>query len=489
MKRSIIFFYLIFLFVIGSQSYAQETGNIQIECEPGVLIFLDGDYQGKTKSVLNGIILQDIRPGEHKIKAVKEGYLPIFKNFDLNKGEITKIDIDNFLPNIKITQKGKELKTAMKNRTGSLLIQSLPIECIISISKLGIVNSKKQKDQWLAENIPIGQYNVQAEAFDIQISQKVRIMKDKRTRILLNFFKEKTKKSVKKSALTVNTIPDDARVIITNSQLDYHDAIKLDPGDYKLQIEKPGYKNIELTKSLSPGQDLEFLVELEKKTAKTKKWTDPLVGIEFIWVPSGCYKMRSEAEHSQEKSDHKVCVEGFWMGKYEITQEQWQEVMGDNPSQYEKGSSYPVENVSWNDVQDFIESLNKENDHPGKYRLPSEAEWEYAFRSMGNQEKYAGSDKADRVAWYFKNSGGHIHKVGTKEPNGLGLYDMSGNVWEWCQDLYYPEKPSNKDKNSKRVIRGGSWYNTKKFIGSSARYGISPDNDLELVGFRLVRTD
>jgi formylglycine-generating enzyme required for sulfatase activity len=126
-------------------------------------------------------------------------------------------------------------------------------------------------------------------------------------------------------------------------------------------------------------------------------------------------------------------VDGFWIGKYEVTQIEWQRVMGNNLSDF-KGDRNPVEEVSWNDAQEFIKRLNAKGN--GMFRLPTEAEWEYAARSGGKDEKYAGGDGVERVAWYRSNSRGKTHPVGTKAPNCLGLYDMSGNVWEWCQDWY-----------------------------------------------------
>jgi formylglycine-generating enzyme len=122
-------------------------------------------------------------------------------------------------------------------------------------------------------------------------------------------------------------------------------------------------------------------------------------------------------------------------GKYEVTQAQWEAVMGNNPAYFKQcGESCPVESVSWNDVQEFIKKLNQQT---GKtYRLPTEAEWEYAARSGGKSEKYSGGNNVDSVAWYNGNSGKQTHPVGRKQPNGLGIYDMSGNVWEWVEDIY-----------------------------------------------------
>jgi len=136
-----------------------------------------------------------------------------------------------------------------------------------------------------------------------------------------------------------------------------------------------------------------------------------------------------------EKPSHKVCVNDFYLGIYEVTQGQWEKVMGNNPSSFKKGNNYPVERVSWEDVQQFIHRLNSQTGR--KYRLPTEAEWEYAARSGGKQEKYAGTNQEGELkeyAWFTANSDFQTHPVGQKRPNGLGIYDMIGNVSEWCAD-------------------------------------------------------
>jgi formylglycine-generating enzyme required for sulfatase activity len=177
------------------------------------------------------------------------------------------------------------------------------------------------------------------------------------------------------------------------------------------------------------------------------------------------------------------------MGKYEVTQAQWEAVMGNNPSRF-KGPNRPVEMVSWDDAQAFIAALNRRNDGY-VYRLPTEAEWEYACRA-GSTGDYAG--KLDEMGWYEENAGRQTHPVGQKQPNAWGLYDMHGNVSEWCQDSYrlYPDgvvtDPQGPSSDSNRVIRGGGWGYAAAYCRSAYRYGLSPGyRDLAL-GFRLVRT-
>ena len=198
----------------------------------------------------------------------------------------------------------------------------------------------------------------------------------------------------------------------------------------------------------------------------------------------------------QEKPVHRVQVSDFEIGKYEVTQEVWEAVMGKNPSHFEGCSQCPVEEVSWNDVQAFLKQLNVVTG--AKYRLPTEAEWEYAARGGQRSEgyQYAGSHGPDAVAWYDENSGDETHPVGQKHPNELGLYDMSGNVWEWTQDCWnddYRGAPSDgrawqSGDCSVRVVRGGSWYIYPRSLRSAYRYRHSAGVRLNYLGFRLART-
>ena len=165
------------------------------------------------------------------------------------------------------------------------------------------------------------------------------------------------------------------------------------------------------------------------------------------------------------------------MGKTEVTQGQWRAVMGNNPSSFKNcGDNCPVENVSWNDIKDFIQKLNVKT---GKqYRLPSEAEWEYACRA-GGQHRYCGSNNLDAVAWYEGNSGGSTHPVAGKQPNAFGLYDMTGNVWEWVEDCYSGDCAN-------RVLRGGSWYGKTALLLASYRLWFEPTHKYFNDGFRLA---
>ena len=222
---------------------------------------------------------------------------------------------------------------------------------------------------------------------------------------------------------------------------------------------------------------------------------DAVTGMEFVAVKGGCFQMGDTFGDGQddEKPVHEVCVSDFSIGKHEITQGQWQMTMGSNPSVFPScGDDCPVENVSWNDVHEFILKLNSQT---GKnYRLPTEAEWEYAARSGGKQEKFSGGNDINAVAWFAGSSGSKTHPVSRKQANGLGLYDMSGNVWEWANDWYgssyYTKSPRDNPQGpttgSGRVLRGGSWGTGPAYVRASYRRTYAPGDCDFLLGFRLV---
>jgi formylglycine-generating enzyme required for sulfatase activity len=224
-------------------------------------------------------------------------------------------------------------------------------------------------------------------------------------------------------------------------------------------------------------------------------WSEPATGMEFVWVPGGTFEMGcgpwTGECYDDEKPVHTVRLSGFWLGRFVVTQAQWRTVMGGNPSRFRKGDAYPVEQVSWNDAKGFIARLNAMGS--ATFRLPSEAEWEYAARSGGRPEKYAGGADADRVAWHGGNSGGSTHPVGAKAPNGLGLHDMSGNVWQWCEDVKAPYPRGPRDNpvvtagGSRRVSRGGDWDNGPMYVRTAQRRNNQPDLRSSRIGFRLVR--
>ncbi|HZS09563.1 MAG TPA: SUMF1/EgtB/PvdO family nonheme iron enzyme [Blastocatellia bacterium] len=214
----------------------------------------------------------------------------------------------------------------------------------------------------------------------------------------------------------------------------------------------------------------------------------------FVKILAGEFLMGSANGGDNEKPAHRVKISrGFEIGKYEVTQQEWEALMGSNPSRF-KGADLPVEQVSWEDVQHFIRAMNARNDGY-VYRLPIEAEWEYAARA-GTTGDYGGTGNLSEMGWYSENSGGKTHPVGEKRANAWGLYDMHGNVWEWCQDWYDKEyyksspatDPQGPGAGTRRATRGGCYSYTADRATSSSRAHPAPDARYEIIGFRLVRT-
>ena len=231
--------------------------------------------------------------------------------------------------------------------------------------------------------------------------------------------------------------------------------------------------------------------------------------MKMIWIEPGTFTMGSpEDEAGREENEgpqHEATIsQGFWLGKYEITQKQWEAVMNTRPWDGQvftkKEAEYPAVYISWHDAQEFIARLNAAQGSE-VYRLPTEAEWEYACRA-GTQTPYSynrGLQELGEYAWYGKNTyevnEKYAHKVGQKRPNPWGLYDMHGNVWEWVQDYYAPyaaqpqTDPSGPESGSQRVFRGGSFYYLRRFTRSAYRGYNSPRHRLFNLGIRLLRRE
>ena len=278
-------------------------------------------------------------------------------------------------------------------------------------------------------------------------------------------------------------------------------------GSHKVEIKKDGYDTDSKTVSILEGQTASLSGVLTTHASSSvssgssltgKTITIPVkdgISIDMVRIGAGTFTMGATPEMENPYNDEKPtrCVtltNDYYIGKYEVTQALWQAVMGSNPSN-RKGDNLPVEEVSWDDCQEFISKLNRMT---GKtFRLPTEAEWEYAARG-GNKSKgyqYSGSNNLSDVAWYRDNSGYKTYAVGTKQPNELGIYDMSGNVWEWCQDWYgeYSSSsqvnPTGANSGSSRVNRGGAVGNDARLCRSSCRANDVPGTHYSILGLRL----
>ena len=264
-------------------------------------------------------------------------------------------------------------------------------------------------------------------------------------------------------------------------------------------IAADGWESERYTRAL----ELLLAVEAKLNAAQLAPLEDRLPDIldsvraRMVLVEGGSFTMGCTPEQENCSGDelpvHGVRVGPFLIGSYEVTQELWQAVMGENPSAFANCPRCPVESVSWDDVQAFLRKLNSGG---GGYRLPSEAEWEYASRGgpLGRGYQYAGSDDWAAVAWYFENADNTTHPVGRKEPNELGLHDMSGNVREWVQDCWhdsYAGAPNDsraweEEDCARRAIRGGSWYGKPSYVRSANRFWYTAYFRNNNLGFRLA---
>ena len=287
-------------------------------------------------------------------------------------------------------------------------------------------------------------------------------------------------------------------------------------GNHNVEIRKSGYATSRQTVTISEGQTASISGSLTSPTSSSNAnvlsssssspsgntITIPVkngISIEMVKVEAGSFNMGATPEmenpYDSEKPVHRVTLtNNYYIGKYEVTQALWQAVMGSNPSGF-KGDNLPVEEVSWNECQDFISKLNAMTGK--RFRLPTEAEWEYAARD-GNKSRgyqYSGSNTLGDVAWYSGNSSSRTHAVGTKQPNELGIYDMAGNVWEWCQDWYgsYSSSPQTNPTGAVNelypVYRGGSWNSSARDCRTSYRDYFTPVFRNIDLGLRLVLSE
>ena len=348
------------------------------------------------------------------------------------------------------------------------------------------------------EDLPAGRVEVKLGAPEHRpLSMEVNIPKGGLARL------ERRLERIPYGSLRLDLEPSDARVRLPEANVRYRPGVRLPEGAYRVVVQRQGYREAIRTVDLSG--DTRVRIALEKVGHRTGE-TRVFDGIEFVWIPPGEFRMGSTSRHadSDEKPVTRVRISrGFWLGKYEVTQAQWQGLIGSNPSHFKNcGGNCPVENVSWNDAQEFIGKLNaKSGRRP--YRLPTEAEWEYAARAGTTTDTYAGDitkptgkdPVLNRIGWYDENSGARTRPVGRKAPNAWGLHDMLGNVFEWVGDWYgdYPggtvTDPVGPRTGSYRVYRGGSWHSHARGCRSASRYGNSPGIRYINLGFRLLRTE
>ncbi len=425
-------------------------GILTVNTSADAIIYIDGKVKGST--TWSG----RVKEGVCIVKVEKEGYKTRQWEVSMVRGKDQAIDL------------------MMSPKTGTLEVKTIPDQAMISIDGKMYGMSPK-----IIPDLLLGTYNLTVEKpGHTSVYMRVEIEDSKTTtvEIPLIFGKE----------ITVTSVPDGAFVIVQGDTLGVTPlSFVLKFGNHEVMLVKNDEVLVE-TIHVSPTGKKVFDYTL-------KQSNDPFYG-QMVLVKGGTFKMGDVLGigNAEEKPVHDVTLSDFYIGKYEVTQAQWQLVMGDNPSHYKGCDNCPVERVSWDEVQVFITKLNLLTGK--KYRLPTEAEWEYAARGAGLSQgfRYAGGNNINFVSWYSGNSQGKTQPVGTMKPNELGLYDMSGNVWEWCSDWFDDftatpkENPEGPEEGDYKIVRGGSWYG---YIGGSrvtCRGSDEPANKRSYIGFRVA---
>jgi formylglycine-generating enzyme required for sulfatase activity len=438
----------------GIDVFAQQQDQVQVTVTStnDALIYIDGAIKGT--SPWTG----KISVGKHKIRVEKENYFS--REYEI------------------LTVRGRDLNIdlMLTPKTGTIDIVTDPDQAMITVNGRMYGFSPRTISE-----LPYGEYVVVVEKPEhSRVVRKVNINDVKPVSLNLSLYSGKE--------VTLNTSPEGANVFLDKELLGVTPLkIWLKYGTHLLKFEKD---ELSIAENVVVSQSGKKTFEYSLRVSN-----DPFEN-QMVFVKGGTFRMGDTFGdgNKEEKPVHQVTLSDYYIGKYEVTQAQWVAIMGSNPSHFAGCDNCPVERVSWLDVQEF---LSKVNELTGKsYRLPTEAEWEYAAR--GGQEsrgfRYAGKNNINFVAWYTGNSGNKTNPVGQMEPNELGIYDMSGNVWEWTFDWfgYYTDTPTpvlnpmGPDKGDFRIVRGGSWYG---YIGGSrvaCRGSDDPSNKRSYIGFRVV---
>lgn len=444
-----------------------QTGGINVKANTfsdayPARFYLDGKLMGKPP-----LTVEDVTAGTHAYRFEADNHQEISGEVIVNLDEKVKLD--------------KSLKPLL----GNINLKSMPPGAVIWVDgKM----SKLRTD--VKVKISAGKHTITVKLDSYVDAEKV-------FDILPGCLLEEELQLVKNQGkINVVSIPEGAEIWMdgedTGNKTDH--LMKVLHGKHEITIKLDGYKDARKNVRLEPEGFTEVEFRLEKGSNVSlpdPTFNDPITGMEFVYVPAGKFMMGDifGGGTEEEKPVHEVELDGFYIGKYPVTQGEWEAVKGDNPSYFKKGDDYPVETVSWDDVQGFINALISKNKDRYRFRLPTEAEWEYAARSGGKKEKYAGSNDADTVAWHDENS---TYPVGKKLPNGLGIFDMSGNVREWCQDWFgdYPSgsvtDPTGPSSGSYRVNRGGGWDSGATYFRLANRIRYAPGYQHYNLGFPLA---
>jgi len=444
-------------------------GEINISTNPTSDIYIDKEKAGSV-SINNKRLVS----GTHLLEAKKEKHTDAIKTID-----------------VKVNTKETYLLEP-KPKTGTISVVTDPGD-----AEVWLDDTKKDNSPTFLRNLIIGNYTIELKLTGYGTVKKTVTVEENKTA-------EINETLPQGEHVTINTTPAGAKIKIdggVEQGTPYTGTLSYGTHNIIAVPDAKGYLETTENISITQGGKTSFTFVL-KPDSKDYTETTSSLNIDMVYIKGGTFTMGCTSEQSDceedEKPAHSVTLSDYYIGKFEVTQKQWTAIMGNNPSYFKDCGNCPVETVSYNEIQDFLQKLNQKTGK--KYSLPTEAQWEYAARGgvmsqgLASHTKYAGSNAIGDVAWFTVNSDSKTHPVGQKNANELGIFDMSGNVWEWCSDWYdkdyYKHSPQNNPENtnngSDRVLRGGSWYGLESGCRVANRRNRNPDGRSRIYGFRLV---
>lgn len=512
---------LLFFFLTIALSGFSQSSFIQIICEPGVSVFLNGSNKGETSDEVGGIILENLKGGTYQIKLQKRGFLVQEGSADVKEGEVYTYYASPFVPSVSIEQVGTgttggSTEVGVVLKTGDLKIQSIPVAIQIRIPDLA-VDFPKTDDQWIANNVVVGKYAVEYIWNTKQLKDTIEIREGELTHM---FVKMMSNEIVNRSSWGKNETRKVIASVVSNpvvAQQEKKQQEEIKAAELSVVAEQPIVVANESNSRSSRRKNSNEEKEADKGYNFTGSGQSP-DEIEMVFVDGGAFEMGSDVDDEIERPKHTVRLSSFYMSKFEITNRQYCQFLNsikclssgifegklffqtrirDVGIEYVNGSFvvkpgkdyFPVVAVTWYGADAFCRWAGG--------RLPTEAEWEYAAKGGLKSQNYvySGSRNINKVGWYKNNSDQSVHMVGQKDPNELGLYDMTGNVTEWVNDWYNPAyysvsdvtNPRGPETGEDKVTRGGCFVFQEDACRITKRIPADPVQFGPNAGFRLYK--
>lgn len=582
--------------VVVAAPAAQRQAFIQVKCEPGVRILIDGRESGVTSREPGGLVIQDVPPGSYVIEARKEGFRRQELKVTVRPGTVHVLYVAPFLERAAPAAPGQKPEAAISQRTGGLVIRTVPVDCRLRVPGL-MVDAEKSAAEWRGESVPAGTYEIEVAALGQTLKQGVTVEAGATVDVMFNVLRREVhvittqpppppgpadkavpalstedqiaateaqlataERELSDVRMTLQGAKDGTDLGHVRRMVDRRDELARRQRDlsYELSVLRQRARNEAESarreaeqkqrkefdadyaeyNHLARDPDVPAEVRLNAWAALCAKWSvapgdsagrllwdeakaapyrvvsrvvalEGGVELELVEIIAGTFSMGSEDGDDDEKPVHGITISRpFWIGKYEITQAQYRAVTGTTPSHFH-GESRPVESVTWQDASLFCKRLTERERKAGRlpagqeFRLPTEAEWEYACRA-GTTTPFSFGDRLDATMANYDISQGagrngpvpirETLPVGSLKANAWDLYDMHGNVWEWCADWYdrefYARSPQTNPFNIRPgpsvVCRGGSWVNPASFCRSSNRNNGDGRQANHMTGFRVV---